>query len=356
MKKMKSFIYLYVLLSISIFSACQREETKPKGKYDTGVFVINEGNFAESDGSVSFFDPITNVVSHAIFEAENNNQELNATIQSSLLYKNNIYLIGNNADKIVVVEAETFKNIATITSAQQLVNPQDLAVVGNKGYVSNWGDVTKAFGPNPESFISVIDLVNNNITKTIPLPARPQGVIAYGNNIYVALAGSNLIAVINSLTDELSGSITVPQGPSRMVLDANNKIWATSTSGSLVKINPENNSVEATISTGSVKPDGKLAINGAKDKIYFLSSTYLPDYTTAGAIYELLISATTAPTTPLITQKNAYGIGVNPADNIIYVANSNAFQGNGTIIRYKPDGTQLNNFAAGRGPSGFMFK
>lgn len=346
----KSNFALYVLLIVSlIFTACKKQEAPvPLGKYEGGVLIVNEGNFGDADGSVSFLsadDKITN----NIFKAENE-QIVGGTIQALRLHDSYAVMVTNSADKVIVANAKDFKK-QHIISDEVMVNPIDFAGVGNKGYVSQWGKTD--FVTYPNAAIKVIDLVAGTITKTIALEAKPQGVLAHNGKVYVALEGSEKVVVINPDTDAVEASITVAKGPSRMVVDANNKIWVMCTSGNLVRINPADNSVEATIS--GVKSAGfneKIAINSSKDKIYYLAPAPWPSADVE--VFAFDISATTAPTAALIKGTNFYGIGV-AKDGNIYIGNSAAFQGTGKVERYKADGTKIDEMEAGRGTSNFVF-
>jgi YVTN family beta-propeller protein len=348
MKKSNFTFYLLLVVSL-IFTACKKQETpEPLGKYEGGVLIVNEGSFGDADGSVSFLsaeDKITN----NIFKAENE-QIVGGIIQALRVHDSYAVMVTNGADKVIVANAKDFKKQHIITDAA-MVNPIDFAGVGNKGYVSQWGKTD--FVTYPEAAIKVIDLTAGTITKTISLSAKPQGVLAYNGKVYVALEGSDKIAVINPDTDAVEANITVAKGPSRMVLDANNKIWAMCTSGNLVRVNPADNSVEATI-TG-IKVAGfneKLTVNNSKDKIYYLAPAPWPSSDVE--VFAIDITATTAPTTALIKGTSFYGIGV-AKDGNIYIGNSAGFQGVGKVERYKADGTKIDEMEAGRGTSNFVF-
>lgn len=344
----KSNFVFYVLLAVSlVFTACKKQETVvPLGKYEGGVLILNEGNHGDADGSISFLSA-DGTLTNNIFKAENG-QIVGGTIQSLRIYDTYAVMVTNDANQVVIAHAKDFKKTSIITD-ETMVNPIDFAGVGTKGYVTQWGATTD-FVNYPDAAIKVIDITAGTVTKTIALSAKPQGILAYNNKVYVALEGSDKIAVINPSTDAIETNITTAAKPSRMVLDANNKIWVMCGSGNMVRINPADNTVETTIS--GIKVQGfneKLAINAAKDKIYYLSPTTWP----SAEVYALDITATTAPTTALTSGSGFYGIGAT--NDMIYVANAAAFQGIGKIERYKTDGTKVDEFEAGRGTSGFVF-
>jgi len=52
-----------------------------------------------------------------------------------------------------------------------------------------------------------------------------------------------------------------------------------------------------------------------------------------------------------------YGIGFDTKNDILYVCDDNGFTANGTVFRYKSDGTVIDNFSSdGIGPNGLIFR
>lgn len=345
-----SKLFLLPLLWAALTACSNNKDTAPAGKYDNGVVIVNEGNFSDSDGELSFWNRSTQQVTQQVFQLENQ-RPFAGIIQSARLHNNRIYVIANRADKVEVLEAGTMKAVATISDAARLINPQDFAAVGNRGFVTCWGPFSPTFSrDNPT--LAVIDLQTNQIVNSLRLPAFPQGILAANNKIFVALAGSRNVAVINPETAQIEANIEVLQSPQRLFLDANNRIWAVG-SGGLARINPNTNQVEATVAaTAAVRPNGKATMNADRTRIYFL----VGGFNTPQSVYELPITASTMPTTPIFSQNNIYGIGCDPQDGSIWLADNNGFQGNGTVIRIRPDGTRIGTIPAGRAPNGFLFR
>jgi len=347
----KQYLLLYILLAISVvFTACKKDDVVPLGKYQGGVLVVNEGSFTDGDGSISFFSIADQTMTNTIFNIENS-QNIGGIVQSLTIHEDKAIIVTNKADQIIIANATDFKRVTTIAQAD-LVSPIYFAGIGNKGYVTEWGATTD-FVNYPDAAVRVVDLNAGTITKTIALDAQPQGILAHNNKIYVALQGSDKIVVIDPSTDAIEASITVARGPSNLGVDANGKIWAMCTSGNFVRINPSDNTVEATIPGIQVNAfNEKFAFNKDKTKILYVAATFP---STDVKIFSMDITATTAPTTALITGDGFYGIGVSPIDDVIYVANAAGFRGNGKVERYNSDGTKIDEFDARRNTSNFVF-
>jgi YVTN family beta-propeller protein len=348
MKKLNQFFYLLSALFILGFTACKTDNEQPTPAAD--VIVINEGNFNSADASLSSYNSQNQQVSFGIFESVNG-FPIAGTIQNVISYQNKLYFVTNSADKLEIADAATLSSVKTLRNTfntTNFSNPYSFAAVGNKGYVSNWGALQPDFSyANP--YITLIDLSNNTVSGKINRAVQPQHLWAIGQNIYIANVGGNTISVLNTADNQIATDITVADSPDKMLVDKNNKLWVICRSGNLVRINPANNTVEATIAIDGqgIFSNARLETNAAKDKLYWLGSS--------GKVFEMAISATTAPTSPIITEAQAYGLGIDK-NNQIYVADHNGYVGNGEVHIYQLNGTKLHSFNAGRIPSGFIFK
>lgn len=335
-----------------LLGGCSEDEPEKDSQESLAdVMVINEGNFQSGDGTFSTYNSQTGEVQLSVFAAANG-FPLGAAIQHAVLFEGNVYAVTNASDKLEVIDGESFESIGYIDTG--LSTPYAFAATGDKGYVTNWGTFNSESGSYEGSFIAVVDLDAYTITTTIPREVRPQGVVAVGDYFYVANVDGSTVTVFDAEDDKMVTDISVSEHPDRMVVDAEGDIWLICNSGNIVEIDAATNTVVRTISdVQHIGFNEKMVINDEGDKLYYLSSSGWPDYETA--VYELETSAIAAPAEPIISGQNFYGVGIS-LDDIVYVADANAFQGNGSVIRYQLDGTRIDSFAAGRGPNGFIFR
>ncbi len=348
MRKTRLFILLAVYLAVFTVS-CKKTTETPRGKYAVGVFVVNEGNFTEANGSVGFYNPQDQSVVTDVY-AEENGVAPGGVLQSVYFYNNLAFIIDQVGSRIEVVEAETFKPVATIETG--LSTPRYMVVANGKGYVSNWGPFDSNFNL-PESFVAVIDLNDFTISKTIPATSGPEGLFAFGNRVLVAASFAAEVQILDTDNDSFTGKIDVADGPKTFVEDKNGKVWLLSSSyvtgAALSQLDAAAGTVLKSFPVSSSAM--RLAINGSGDQLYYLAAPFGAD----AEVKTVGIDATEDASEALITAPNLYGLGVDPASGIIYVGNHNGFQGNGTVLRY--DGaTMLDSFAAGVGPNGFVFR
>jgi YVTN family beta-propeller protein len=351
MKTLKNTFLFTSILALLIFSSCSKEEDNSvKGAYSNGIFIINEGLFFNGTGSVTYFDPDSNLVKQDIFESENGHP-LGNIAQSMTIYNGKGYIVVNNAGTVEVVDIATFKSETTITN---LVNPSQFLVIDSKkAYVSDW-----------IGHIAVVDLTTNTISRTIPAGTGPDAMVKSGNYVYVANSGGfsidSTVTVIDFTTDNVIKTIKVGDAPSGLVADGNGKIWVLckgngfpgwsqpgDTPGKLVRIDPSSMEIDFTYNFSS-KDDHpeKLVINKQKSILYFLFNN---------AIYDFNIALGSTTPTKLVS-RYFYSLGYENKTGYLYASDPKDFVGNGLVFRIKADdGSIVDSISAGIVPRDFAF-
>ncbi len=357
-------LVLITLLAGSVLSACKKADEKP---LVTGnVIVANEGAFGKDNASVVFFDPSLKIASGNVFGTSN----AGVTLGGSL---NSIYSSGGRAflavqtssaanDKIEVADITTMKSIASVKGegANKMIIPRNCVAVGNQLYVTNWGAYDASFN-NPNSYILVVDLTTYNITAKISVPNGADALLYIGNELYVAQSQGTGISVINTASNTVSTTIAVPLGPKQMLLDKDGKIWVvcngnfSAPAKKIVRINPVSKAIEQTLDmvANNQSLSGSIAMNPSKDKIYLRTSEAFPSK--KSFMYTLDL-ASNVFSGVFIEKESIYSFGVDPLDGTIYLGIAPNFSNNGTVVRFKPDGTEQDNFTAGIAPRAFLFR
>lgn len=332
--------------ALSFLFACEgsKENTTPKGAYEKGVLIINEGSFQASNGSLSFYDRSTKTIQNDIFRTVNN-RPLGDIVQSVTVVGDKAFIIVNNSNKVEVADANTFKSLAPQIDLQL---PRYAAFANGKLYVTEWINFSVSQGQ-----VSVIDVNTYKVLKTIAVGKLPEQVfVANNGKLYITNSGGNTISVINPATDVVESSINVLNNPTSILQDANNNIWVlcsgTSWStpplaGGLVRFSPNTPTNQVQIPFAGTY-GGSLVANSAKNRLYLSHR---------GAVWQMEISATTLPTSRLIA-RNFYGLGVDN-DGTIYGSIA-SFTGSSKVIRYNSQGVALDSVTAGVGTNGFLFR
>lgn len=358
MKKLNK-LFLAIIVSSTFFVSCSNDddtvtpepEPAPRGKYEGGLFIIEEGVFEKANGSISYLSDDLKLGKN-VFSLVNEGKEIKDAPQSIGFNGDFAYIIVNRGNKIEVVNRNTFKSIATINT--QINNPRYIAFANGKGYITNWGN---SADPS-DDYVAVIDLTTNKVSSTIPVVEGPEQIIENNGKLYVAHKGGwgqgNSLSVIksNSATGEVI-NFTVGDIPSSLVKEngtlyvlCNGKLSYTGneTTGKLVKIDMNTDKITSTIDFPGFTHPGFLAIENSK--LY---------YTIGTNIYTTPTSATTLPTTEIFKAKvtTLYGFAVK--NNKIYVADAVNYQDPGDIYIYSLTGTLSNEFSVGIIPNGFYF-
>ncbi len=181
MKQLKFFATL--LVAALSFASCIDDETSrltpsPATALGEGVFILNQGNqYAKIDGSYSFFDWETNVLSNSVFSTVNG-RLLGAGPQDGVVYGSKLYVTLHGSNAVQVMDAKTNKLLRTISTPQ----PQGVAAYGGHIYVANnTGRVTK------------IDTLDLQAKQQVEVGPNPVDLMVRNGVLYVSISdGYNL--------------------------------------------------------------------------------------------------------------------------------------------------------------------
>lgn len=353
--------YKHLLLLFSIvffFNSCEDETDccpipEPDADYATGAFVLNEGNFGSGNASVSFINEGTGENQSQIFKNVNG-FDLGDTAQSIEMHGDLAIIVINVSNKIEIVNRDTFQSLGTINS--NLQNPRFAEVIGEKLYVTNWGD-----GSDPaDDFVAVFDLADLSFYGSIPVPEGPEKIISSGNNLYIAHKGgfsfNNIVSVIDGTSDLIIEEIEVGDLPNSLVVNGND-LWVLSsgkpsyadveTAGALSKIDISTNKLVETLEfpENTIHPDN-LKISGSNAYFTIGKSFYK---------YEPGTEITSTAEFSFDEVSVLYGLELN--DNKVYIASPNSdFTGDGSLYIYDLNsGNLLDQYTTGINPNGIYF-
>ena len=322
---------------------------EPKGDYDNGVLIANEGPFGTGTGTVTYLSD-DNVIEQTIYKNVNNS-DIGNILQSIGFYDDNAYLIVNASNVIRVVNRYTFDNFASISDG--LENPRYFTEVNGKGYVTNWGDPYN----NDDDYIAVLNLDTNTVESTISVEFGPEEILAVDDMLYVAHQGgygqNNIISVIDASSNTVSKTITVGDVPNSLSLDYSNSLWVLSggnpswtgneTKGSLSKINTSTNEVVKTFEFDVTEHPNFLSFD--EDSLY---------YNLNGNVYQMSGSDSDLPSVELISGLFAYNMVAK--DGLLFATDAGDYASNGSLKIYNLSTSALvNTYTTGIIPGGVYF-
>lgn len=348
---MKNQSLLFILCTFLLFTACSDDNgNSPEPAPLSAVFVTNEGNFSDSNGSITSFDPETGNTIQQAFENANG-RPLAGIIQSATIINERLFIVLNNADKIEVVDPASFTSVGTIGTSQ---TPVAIVSDGNgQAYVSN-------LFANSVSIINLETLEETG--QTISVGANPQAMVRVDNRIYVANNGfgnDSTLSVINTQTGSVENTLVVGNGPTEMVVDSQNRVWVVCNGliafdedfnrtpeddvpGNVTVIDGGQAEVSTRIETGG-NPNG-LALNEQTGRGYLLNEGV-----------QIINLNTVQLQGDSFTSRSFNAIAYSPDEQLIYVAQSQGFTQPGQALRYNLQGTAIDSFSVGIAPNGFRF-
>jgi YVTN family beta-propeller protein len=355
MKKLNK-VFLALIISSAFFASCSNDDDnntveEPRGNYDGGLFIVNEGNNGKPNGTISYLSDDLKIENN-VFTLVNTEKVTGDTPQNIGFNGDLAYLVVNGSNKVELVNRYTFKSIATISTG--LKNPRFIAFANGKGYITNWGDP----GDSDDDYVAVLDLATNSVTSKIPVVEGPEKIIENNGKLYVAHKGGwgqgNSLTVINSATNTVATNFVIGDVPSALVKD-NGTLYVlcdgrpsyvdSETAGKIVKVSLSDNTITSTINFSDKTHPGFMDIENSK--LY---------YTVGKNVYSAATSLTALPTTAIFTAKEVsttYGFAVK--NSKIYISDAVNYQDPGDIYVYSLTGTLTNDYSVGISPNGFYF-
>lgn len=299
----------------------------PLGAYQNGIFVLNEGN--SSAGSVTFISSDFSLVKQDIFGAENEGEGLGGYLQSMFFDDQRAFIISGGSNILTVVDRNTFKQIAQITTG--FSNPRYGVVAGGKAYITNHAD----FGDLTDDYITVVDLSNYQVQPNIPIGAIGEKIFVYDGKLFVVngtYGNGNTIKVISLANGSVVDTIDLPQSPNSCEAEDGKLFVLTADSDSpshLVRINMTNNEVERDITFPSSLGSAQN-LNIENGKFYF---------SIGNQVFDESVNTNNVADTPMFNSAavNLYGMRVSGFN--IYLTDAKDYVSDGQLLVYSIDGS-----------------
>ena len=348
MKNIHSWAVAMALAVLAV--SCGKEDEAVSQPYENGVFITHEGAFSGGTGTVSFYNRTVGGLKNDIFAAENKGAALGNILQSMTTIGGKTYLVVNNANKIIITDAGSFKfrdSIGGTTLPRYIVSIDD-----KKAFLSEWG------ANGIEGSIKILDLTTKKFTKTIPTGKGAGRMLRVGNTVWVTNDGGfdkdSTVAIVDVTSEMVTAKINVGVSPNSLVQDASGDIWVlagghwSDKNGKLTQI--RNNAV---INSYSV-PQGAsaLTINTTKNILYFIAENaiFQKDLTSATP------SVWVEKPTNSATFGSLYGLGLDPKSGYLYLADAKNYSSAGIVYIFNNSKVLQDSLRTGIIPSNFWFQ
>lgn len=355
LKKVTTKIAVILICSLSLFACTKDDENPPatNNDYSNGIFIVNEGPFGNGTGTISFMNRDGSRLENEIYQNANSSLPLGSIAQSMTVIGDKAYIVVNDANKIEIVNSETFQSIQTLAN---ISSPRYIESGENdKFYISCWDNTVKIYNTDgTESFGQVA------------VGTGPEKMLLNGQKLWVLNQGGfsidSTISIIDLTTAQVTSTVDIYPKPTGLQKDKNGNIWvicsgsgwngwpdSTDTRGHLICLNPIDYSIlkDFEFPTTSDHPE-KLEVNSAGDVLY---------YSYPGGVYKHMIDADSLNLTPFINKAGLfYGLGLDVKDDVIYGSDALDFVQNGMVFRYEAtSGMSIDSMEVGIGPGEFYF-
>ncbi len=339
--KQTKFILKWIpaLALIVFFQSCKKPKPiPPRGEYEGGYFILNEGQFMHDNASVSHIkEDFTGKEDSVYFKV--NNMVLGDVAQSLFANDNKIYFLINNSHKIVVANRWTMEHKLLVTSFVK--SPRYMIKISDRyALVSNWGEVFDSNWADVEDdYIAWYDMENDVITDTLHVDLGPNQMVYENGNVYLLISGvgqsRNKVSVIDPVGKQIITDITVGDRPASIDKDDDDFIWVLSsgnaawtgneTPGNLSKINPATNQVELSLQFDVTQHPQFMDVDD--NKIFYIlnNKVYLMSTSDTSLPSQEIIDLSGDITTP-------YGLKIT--DDYIFVMDANAYNDIGKVVVY----------------------
>jgi hypothetical protein len=332
---------VYFLFFIIVSWSCKKEPPPSKNipDYQEAILVLNEGNFMSGNSSLSMITQLKDV-QEDVFKASNG-FGLGDVGQSLYFFKDHIYLVVNNSNKIFKLDLN-FKLTGTISG---LTSPR---------YFLPLNDTIALVTDLYANGVHVIHIPSLTKIQFLPISGWTENMVFYQNKVYIANPYARSLYIVNPETISLEDSIHLGQsfGAVDLVADTLGNLWALCMGNSSLNISPSlvkirNKTVLQTWQFAASAYPSRLKISTEKSTLFWINE----------GIFKMSIHDTILPSQPFIEKgnRNFYNLFVHPNGTEIWAADAKDYVQKGDALRFSLSGQLLNSFKVGIIPS-FMLQ
>ena len=344
---------LYLLLFAMSFTACEKEDLPNPEPIEalSGVFILNQGSDGLSNAGISYYDFETGE-----FRLDIANQSLGDTGQDMIAYGSKLYVSVFGSSRITIFDLKSLARVKDINlkDGENLHQPRSLVSYNGKVYATT-----------VDGYVVRIDTVSLSQDGITPVGLNPEGIAAVDGKLYVANSGgynwpdyNNTLSIVNIATFQEEETLTVGLNPNFVHADSYGNVYLTfwgnyfDIPGGFQQIDTKTK----TVTDISISANQDFVIMG--DSLYFFGVTYDEDWNTSSSFGIYNVKAGQLVHDHIITDgttiNTAYGIGVNPETQDVYISDTD-YSNRGIVYVFGPDGKKKNTLNVGINACRFVF-
>ncbi|MGY3212742.1 YncE family protein [Mucilaginibacter sp. HD30] len=348
MKQFKLNHLITALTFVVLLASCKKND--PVFTLPTqGVYVLNQGNFTNTNSTLTYYDYLAKTTSPDIYQSANG-KKIGDTGNDVGIYGSKMYLVMNGSNLVTVANAKT----AVLTKQITIASPRFVVFYDKSAFVTSYNGT-----------VSVIDTATLAITKTITVGRAPEQMAISNGKLYVANSGGldypnfdKTVSVIDLNTLTETKKITVTDNPISLAADAYNNVYVLSL-GNYAATSPSvdpgltiiNTSTDVVKSKPAVSVGYNIPIIVQGDYVYFPTADN--KITMFNAKTQAFEKANFITDGTVIT--NPFAIAFDNLTKNIFVADAKDYKSNGTLTAFDATGKKVYTVTTGINPGKIAF-
>lgn len=354
-----------LLICLAFAFACDRSEDElppdpvENRNFQNWTLIVNEGPFQNGSGTLTAYHPNNGeVIADVYTEVNPDAAPLGNIVQSIYRDEETVWIVVNNANRIVVADARTLEERARwegFDSPRYFTKPP----TGNLGAVTQWGADLKT------GSLAFVDLTTGEIVNTIPLGPGPERPRYVGGELYIPLSGAlgrdSTVARVDFAQQAVTFSYDLGQNP-QSVEPLGNGVFVSLGQGFTADFSNPNDPANRpgalsifsrngnVLRTWDVPLGSKSLTAERADDLWFLTGGFLGQINVL-RLDEDNVAAATGP--EMLTARRFYQLAFHRTTDQLFASDPKDFQQNGQVVILDLGGTAVDSFPAGIGP-GFI--
>jgi len=344
---MNKLILITALLLIFIIGCSKTNDPLiPPTVNSSGVYVVNEGLFAQNNATLSYKNLEDGTVTNNAYSSANNGNPLGDNANSMTISGSKGYIAVDNSNKVEIINLDNFKSLGFIDLGSN-GSPREIYVKDeNTAYVTNL---------NLDQ-VAKLNLQTKTVTTRINVGSKPEGIRESNGKLFVANSGfgfDNTISVIDMASDMVVITLQVGLNPRIVLNGLDNFIYVvctgsysdTSIFSGIYKIDPATNTVVDSI-----------LVKKNPGEACFIDATTMLVVNSDGAV-KVDLTTKSVSATPLIlgTTVNSFfgvihSISFDLFRSVIYCGNPKDFTQKGEVVTFDVNGNETGRFNVGLNP------
>lgn len=333
-----------------------------------GFYLLNEGNMGTNMSTLDYYDYAGGIYRSNIYAAANPSavKELGDVGNDIGIYGSKLYAVINASNKVEVMDAATTKRLGIIT----IQNCRYVIFAKGKAYVSAYDGNIELGSGSPNGFVAEIDTNTLQITRKVTVGRQPEEMAIVGNKLYITNSGGydpahyeRTVSVIDLNSFTKIKDIDVAINLHRLKADSSGNLYVTSRGdyqdipSKLFVLNTQTEAITKTFDIAAAN----LAITG--DTAYIVGSQFSYATLSWTVTYNMInVKTQTLLNKNFITDNThtdihtPYGLAVDPVSRNIYITDAKDYVSSGTLYGYTKEGKRFLSTTTGNIPAHIAFK